>query len=244
MNDDYDPQRQQGKTSPASIRPSHVFYPSYPLAPNSAGVSIPPQMHNGMAGLPDHAAVSASTGIPTAASTKREASSSPERKHSALFGDLPDGKKRKFVVVNDPENANKGVRVKFNLNEVNLAAIPDSYRKEHSVYPRSWYPVQMQLSPGSRGERGRFARAREEDAEEGDDGLALHVGNVMVKVPMLEGREGQLKVPGLGRRARAREERLNELGYRICWNAIRVMDNRVVFLQRSCESHPILDLIP
>jgi len=204
---------------------------------------MPPQMHNGMGGLPDHVAVSASTGIPTALPTKREASSSPEMEHSDLLANLPGNKKpRKYVVVNDTENANKGVRIKFDLKDVNLADVPDSYRERNSVFPRSWYPVQMQLSPGEKSERrGRFVRCRDDDAEEGDGGRGegLHVGSVMVKVPMLEGREGGLKVPGLGRRVREREEAFNELGYRISWNGTRVMDTRVVFLQRCRESRPV-----
>lgn len=192
-----------------------------------------PQMHHGMGGLSDHAAVPASTGM----STKREASTSPGRKYSNVFNDIPDAKKRKFVVVNDAENGNKGVRVRFNLNEVDIEEIPDSYREKNSMFPRSWYPVQMQLSPGSRADRrGRFVESRDEDVEDGDDGEALHVGHAMVKVPMLEGREGKLKVPGLGRRAKRREERLNEMGYRLIWGARKVMSDRVVFAQKSCES--------
>ena len=202
-----------------------------------------PQMQNNLGGLPDHAAISASMAAPpSAASTRREVSDSPDTSHSALFGNLADCKRpRKYVVINDSENSNKGVRIKVALNEVNLEEVPDSYRERNSVYPRAWYPVQMQLSPGARAaRRGRFVKGRDdaaaaEEREDDDKGEKLLVGDATVNVPMLEGRETALRVPGLGRMAREREEKFNDLGYRISWNALGTMDTRVVFLQRSCE---------
>ena len=82
-----------------------------------------------------------------------------------------------------------------------------------------------------------------EDAAEGQSeglgvaemGRGVQVGRVTVPVPMLEEREGRLKVPGLGRRAREREEKLNDLGYRMSWGQSRTFAGRVVFLQKSCE---------
>lgn len=60
----------------------------------------------------------------------------PDRdvQESALFGDLPEGKKRKFILVDDTQK-NARVRVKVTLDQVNVQDIPDSYRKQNSVYP-------------------------------------------------------------------------------------------------------------
>jgi hypothetical protein len=167
-------------------------------------------------------------------STRNEGSASPDPSHDPVFGDIPLAKRRKFVVINDVEKNNKGVRVKFDLQTVPIHEAPDSYRKINSVYPRAWYPTQMQLSPRSRGGKGRFLKTREEDfSDEMEvDGEEPRV-TVMVKMPMLEGREEEFKVPALGRRAREREEKLNDLGYRMSWSQSRSFANRVLFLQRG-----------
>lgn len=72
------------------------------------------------------------------------------------------------------------------------------------------------------------------DAEE-DHGVT-----VCVKVPLVEGangesREDELKVPGLTRKVREKEETLNDLGYRMSWSQSRSFANRVLFLQRGCK---------
>ena len=239
MNGDYDPNHQPltSKPSPGAIRPSNAFYPSFPTAPNPSGPSMTPQLHGGIdTALPNHA-VSASTSVPA-----KTESPSPEKKSSSLFADLPESKRRKFILVEDTER-NSRVRVRVALEGVDIAEIPDSYRKGNSVYPRSWFPTQMQLSPSSRGSRGRFVEDRvqqgsagAEEEEEDEDEEERNVGSVMIRVPMLEGREGELAVPGLGRKWREREEKLNDLGYRMSWSQSRTFAGRVVFLQRSCES--------
>lgn len=75
-----------------------------------------------------------------------------------------------------------------------------------------------------------------------EEGEGEEVGNVvggvarcMVRVPMQEGREAEVAVPRLGRNVREREEKLNDLGYRISWSQNRTFAGRVTFLQRSCE---------
>ena len=118
------------------------------------------------------------------------------------------------------------------LHEVNIDEIPDSYRKENSVYPRSWFPAQMQLSPSSRAPKGRFIAYRGQDEGDDDDS---QVATTVVKVPMLEGREGELRVPGLGKNTRKKEEQLNDMGYRISWSQSRTFNSRIIFLQQSLD---------
>lgn len=141
------------------------------------------------------------------------------------------------------------MRVKVNLESVEMAELPDSYRRENSVYPRSWFPTEMPWSPrDKRDRRNRFVGDDAEDGAEGQgEGLGvtemsrgMQVGRVTVPVPMVEGREmveGKLKVPGLGRRAKEREDKLNDLGYRMSWSQSRVFAGRVVFLQKSLDAY-------
>ena len=203
--------------------------------------------------MPTHA-ISTSASVRTPATKTENPSPSPEKKHSSFFSELPEAKRRKFINVDDTERK-KNVRVKVNLESVEIAEIPDSYREENSVYPRSWQPMQMPESPRKkRVRRIRFVEDGREDGAEtqrrglgvGELGRGLQVGRVTVPVMMMEEREGpeglmvegrevELKVPGLGRRAREREEKLNDLGYRICWSQGRVFSKRMLFLQKSRE---------
>lgn len=235
VNGDYDQRQHLSKPSAAPIRPSNVFHgnPAYPTPPHPYAASMPPQLHNGIDQLQPHATVSAPTAMDV---TNEDSSPSPEKKPQpgSLFGKVPEGKRRKFFTVEDPERGNHKVRVKMALQECPVHEAPDSYRKRNSVYPRSWFPTEMQLSPSSRGPRGRFLKERD-SAEMGDEG---EVATTSVKVPMLEGGEvgeGELKVPGLLRRARKREEQLNDMGYRISWSQGRTFSDRVIFLQQSLD---------
>ena len=119
------------------------------------------------------------------------------------------------------------------LHEVNIDEIPDSYRKDYSVYPRSWYPAQMQLSPSSRAPKGRFITDRDDDHDEDND--IPPTATTTVTAPMLDGREGDLKVPASGRNTRRKEEQLNDLGYRISWSQSRTFNGRIIFLQQSLD---------
>ncbi len=235
VNGDFDQRQRLSKPSPTPIRPSNVFHgnPAYPTPPNPYSSSMPPQLHKGVNQLPSHATVSASKDIPTKAKdSSPPADKKPE--HASLFGTLPEGKQRKFFTVEDPDRSNHKVRVKMALHECDIQQVPDSYRRINSVYPRSWYPVQMQLSPSSMGSsRGRFLVERG-DAE-GEEAAKDQSGITVIKVPMLEGREGELRVPSLGRKARKKEEHINEMGYRISWSASRTFAGRIMFLQQSID---------
>lgn len=152
----------------------------------------------------------------------------PDRdiQESALFGDLPEGKKRKFILVDDTQK-NARVRVKVTLDQVNVQDIPDSYRKQNSVYPRSWYPIQMPNEPDA----GRFTT--DESAPEDD---APTVGRMAVPCTVSNGEDSQIEVSQLTRGKRDRERNINELGYRMAWGQGRVFSNRPIFLARACRS--------
>lgn len=202
-----------------------------------------PHLHTGIDGPPPHTAVSVSMVVPTKA---EDPSPSPENKpeHGSLFGKLPDGKQRKFFTVEDPDRSSHKVRVKMALHECPIEQVPDSYRRTNSVYPRSWYPVQMQLSPSSRGSRGRFLESRDETeaaataataSEEDTTNPDLNAPTIQIQVPLPSGREASLPVPGLSRKARRKEEQINEMGYRISWGASRTFAGRIMFLQHSID---------
>lgn len=204
---------------------------------------MPPHLSNGLDhSIPNHA-ISTSTSIPAAATKIEKSSPSAEKKHS-IFNDLPEAKRRKFILVDDTVRKTR-VRVKVNLELIEIAELPDSYRRDNSVYPRSYFPTEMPQSPNDKSaRRTRFVEEDVEDGAEGQGeglgvaemGRGMQVGTVTVPAPLAEEGEVRLRIPGLGRRAKAREDKLNDMGYRMSWSQGRTFAGRVLFLQKSCES--------
>lgn len=160
-----------------------------------------------------------------------------------LFPDIPEAKKRKFILVEDSDRQSR-LRVRVTLDGVDTREIPDSFRKSSSVYPRSYFPREMQSPPPS-ATGSKFFTDDASDAE--DDGTTdtegrragrgstSRRGRTMVKVPMGEGEEGEVAIPRMRKVFRGKEVRLNDLGYRMAWLQSRVFAGRTVFLQRACE---------
>ena len=191
-----------GPTSGGDIRPRHVFHgyqTSYP-SENVGGSSIPPSMHSGMDPM------GPSPNAPNAVAT-----SAPPSNNTSLFGDIPEHKRRKFILVDDPHRGSR-VRVRVMLDQVHMQEIPDSYRKTNSVYPRSFISSQEGLETG---------------------GTEIHT---QVVVPMLDGSSMTVPTPQPSSAKRKKENDLNELGYRMSWSQSRVFAGRTMFLQRACES--------
>lgn len=191
----------QGQSGNNDIRPRHVFhgYPtSYP-SDNVSGASMPPTMHDGMD--PMSSSANATTAI---------TASTPPRSNASLFGDIPDHKRRKFILVDDPHRGSR-VRVRVMLDQVQMQEIPDSYRKSNSVYPRSF--ISSQDDP---------------DAQ----GIETHTSII---VPMLDGSNMTVATPPPSNSKRKKELDLNELGYRMSWSQSRVFAGRTMFLQRARE---------
>lgn len=160
--------------------------------------------------------------------------------NAALFGDLPEGRRRKFILVEDPQRGCR-VRVKVMLDQVDMKEIPDSYRKSNSVFPRTYFPVQSPFGRSSRG--GRFIGDVGGDHEESHDDAGATVGRTLVPVPTLDG-EANLAVPKIARGKRDKEVLLNDLGYRMSWGQSRVFAGRTLFLQRACMIFPPLHFPP
>jgi hypothetical protein len=150
----------------------------------------------------------------------------------ALFGDVPEEKKRKFILVEDTQKQSR-VRVKVTLDQIDMSEIPDSYRKGNSVFPRTYYPVQMQGS-NITSRDDRFI----EEGEEVDNGAPI-AGRTSVPVQVGDA-DMEVVVPQLSRGKREREQKINELGYRMAWGQSRVFASRPIFLARACKGVLIL----
>ncbi|KAH8660832.1 hypothetical protein BGZ60DRAFT_471717 [Tricladium varicosporioides] len=225
--------------SPGDVRQAHVFpgySGSYPPNPSVGGASMAPSIHG------QHTAPHSShqTAIP-ASSSRHSKTELDEEERVCLFGDIPEAKKRKFILVDDPGKGGR-VRVRVTLDTVDIKEIPDSFRKSNSVYPRSWFPLEMQSPPPSA--RGsRFFEG--DDFDDGDEvepagnsrGGRRERGRMAVSVPLADGGEGEVEVPKMRRSVRSKEVRLNDLGYRMTWHQSRVFADKTVFLQKALDSY-------
>ena len=230
-------------SSPTDIRTAQVFhgYPGFPpssaMAGEARGPSIPPLMRDsGIGSLGRHPAVATSSKASEMMNIDEEDDDECNPTEDALFGTLPDGKRRKFILVEDTQRGGR-VRVKVMLDQVDMNEIPDSYRMSNSVYPRSYFPVQMK-DPRSRAVPGK--RYLKDDTMTDEDETAT-VGRIMVPAPQLDG-EGEIAVPRLSRGRHRQDVMLNDLGYRMSWSQSRVFAGRPLFLQRSrkCFPEPIV----
>lgn len=141
------------------------------------------------------------------------------------------------------------MRVRVTLDTVDIQEIPDSFRKSNSVYPRTWFPVEMQSRPPSPcGSRFFEDDLGEEDLHGDDDGVLSVEGNrgrkgtntrerarTMVSVPTPDGTEVEVATPRMKKFQRRKEARLNDLGYRMTWHQSRVFADKTVFLQKARE---------
>lgn len=146
-----------------------------------------------------------------------------------LFGDLPEAKRRKFILVDDTHRGAR-VRVRVMLDQVDVNEIPDSYRRTNSVYPRSYFPMQTQ-SPSSSPTAHHFPDDEDDHFDETTAGSVR--GRTMVPVPLLDGSEVELATPRCSRTKRKKEATLNDLGYRMSWSQSRVFAGRTMFLQKA-----------
>jgi len=181
--------------------------------------SVP--QHGRMEHMSNHAP-SHSNAIATTSTTSKQ---DEDERNIALFGDLPETKRRKFILVDDAQRGTR-VRVRVMLDQVKMHEMPDSYRKSNSVYPRSWYATEMQDAPPS----PRNTRWPDDVVDEEQESATV---GTMVPVPMMDGSEAKVPMPRMSRAKRGKEVTLNDLGYRMSWSQSRVFSGRTLFLQRS-----------
>ncbi|KAA8647117.1 uncharacterized protein ATNIH1004_005800 [Aspergillus tanneri] len=219
--------------TPIDIRSAQVFhgYPAFPppadASGGSRGPSIPPLIRDsGIATLGRHPTVA------TSSSKFDQVDDDNDDEHNptidALFGTFPEGKRRKFILVDDAQKGCR-VRVKVMLDQVNMNEIPDSYRMSNAVYPRTYFPVQMKNPPGRVVPGRRYIK---DDTEADVDDETATVGRILVPTPQIDG-ENEVAVPKISRGRRQKEVLLNDLGYRMSWSQSRIFAGRMLFLQRS-----------
>lgn len=215
------------------IRPDHVFHglSAYPTAAHATGApgapAMVPALQGGggfdVMGRPSVATVASSRSKPAKAKNTDDPDSED------IFGGLPEGKRRKFILVDDAQRSCR-VRVKVMLDRVDIGEIPDSYRLAGAVYPRAYFPVQMKVPPGRVVPGNRY---RDESDLDDADGPAT-TGRTFVPAPALDG-EIDTALPQVSRSRHRKDKVLNDLGYRMSWSQSRVFAERPMFLQRSCE---------
>ncbi|KAH8729635.1 hypothetical protein BGZ61DRAFT_475220 [Ilyonectria robusta] len=204
------------------VRPTHVF----------TGYNNQSYAGGQMSHMATHAT--------SAVSTKRHSRSTGDEPDD-LFPDIPEAKKRKFILVEDNVRGSR-LRVRVTLEGVDTNEIPDSFRKGASVYPRSYFPREMQSPPPSATGSRFFGEDQDDDGIEETEGRDAgrrggnRNGKQMVKVPMGEA-QGEIAIPRMMKTTRGKEVRLNDLGYRMAWLQSRVFAGRTVFLQRALDCY-------
>jgi hypothetical protein len=217
----------------SDIRAAQVFHDATTIPTSSSiGPSMAPLLRDtSLSALGRHHTIATSSPMDHTSAETNDDNISPSNED--LFGQLPDGKRRTFILVEDPQRGAR-VRVKVMLDKVNMDEIPDSYRMSNAVYPRTYFPVQMKDAPGTSVPNKRFFR---DDTEHGDESDAT-VSRTSVLAPSLDG-EREIDVPQLSRRRHHKEVMLNDLGYRMSWSQSRVFAGRTLFLQRSRKYHSL-----
>lgn len=191
------------------------------------------------AGLNTSSASMPHTGSVASVNSKREES---RDRMNHLFGGVSEEKRRKFILVDDTQRSQR-VRVRVTLDNVMLEEMPDSYRKSNSVYPRSFFPMQLQSPPSSPAGGRFFNDPDQEDDGSADDGKGgvgsasesgkPTIGQTLVPVSLMDGSEAKVSLPRIAKPRRSKELALNDLGYRMSWIQGRVFSGRHLFLQKS-----------
>lgn len=203
------------------MRQAHVFtgYPNQGYPASAPGGSL------------SHMAPHSSSTIPAKCGLGADSD-----EHDDLFPNMPEAKKRKFILVEDNMRGSR-LRVRVTLEGVDTNEIPDSFRKGASVYPRSFFPREMQSPPPSATGSHFFPDDIQDDGNQDTEGREVSRRGITrnVKGPVGEGREQEFSVPQMRKTRRATEVKLNDLGYRMAWLQSRVFSGRTVFLQRARE---------
>lgn len=160
-----------------------------------------------------------------------------EDKRASLPLHVPEGKKRKFILVDDLARGTR-VRVHVELDNIKMEEMPDFHLQKNSVFPRQFCPRQMYSPVSPRKDQKGWSSSGDTEGTGDQDNLAY--------VPLLDGSETQLPVPGTPKDLQGKECALNELGYRMSWRQAKTFNERTLFMQKSRKSrvgNPIHDRI-
>ncbi|KAG6000331.1 hypothetical protein E4U21_005568 [Claviceps maximensis] len=226
------------------VRPAHVFT-------GYVGQGYPA---NAQGGPMSHMAPRAGSEATVTRKHGRTTVAAPE----GLFPNIPEAKKRKFILVDDSMRGSR-LRVRVTLDGVDTNEIPDSFRRGSSVFPRSYFPREMQSPPPSAFGSQFFSEDLFDGAGDGhdvddDDGIQETEGRVpgrrgitksvsqAVEVAVGEGAVGGAAataaiVPRMRKTRRGKEVKLNDLACRMAWLQSRVFAGRTVFLQRALDTY-------
>ncbi len=109
-----------------------------------------------------------------------------------------------FILVEDTARGSR-LRVRVTLEGVDTNEIPDSFRKRSSVYPRSFFPREMQSAPPNATGSHFFPDDLEDDGIQETQADTSDRLKRMVKVPMAIDGEGEVAIPRMRKTSRARE---------------------------------------
>ncbi|KAF2716155.1 hypothetical protein K431DRAFT_26157 [Polychaeton citri CBS 116435] len=227
-------------TSAGAARYAHNFYPTYPQQPaqtlpsNLPPPPIPSAVSSGQM-RPMHRPQSSTA--TTSGGRIEDASEEEIVSQQHLFGDLPEAKRRKFILVDDNQRGTR-VRVRVMLDQVKMDDMPDAHLRTNAVFPRSYFPRQMR-SPSGRAGGANFDEDEDDLSDNNADADASERvrGKTLVPVSLMDGSETKLSVPRMAKSRRVKEVCLNELGYRMSWGQARTFNGRTLFLQRSLDAY-------
>lgn len=212
-----------GSDDQSDVRPNHVFQ-------GYGAQNYPSVMPN------DHLVHRAGGAVPAKRLSRHEAD-----ERDQLFPDVPETRRRKFVLVEDNMRGSR-LRVRVTLDGVDPDEIPDSFLKGASVYPRSFFPREMQSPVPSGSGSGLFADDVSDDGIQDTEGGrgprgrdSVKLSENVVKVRSGEKDEMEATIPKMRKSRRAKEIKLNDLGHRMAWLQSRVFTGRPLFLQRARE---------
>ncbi|KKY19196.1 putative ribosomal protein l24e [Phaeomoniella chlamydospora] len=178
-----------GLTTPTGRVPTTMPMAAPQFSHHHGHTDGPEAKHEDLNGATDYPGTTQSQRRPVGNAAVVSADRSDEVDEKDVFGDLPDGKRRKFILV---DNAGKRIRVKVMLDQVNVSEIPESYRKKYSVFPRSFNST----DGGAVQEEPRYRRYFN---DEGADNGESIVTRTSVPAPLPDGTDGQVQVPCISR---------------------------------------------
>ncbi|TQW05268.1 ribosomal protein l24e [Cordyceps javanica] len=193
----------ENTTNPQDVRTAHVFT-------GYTGHGYPSAASGG--------AVSSHTPRTGSAVAAKQRSHGPGDDQDGLFPDLPEARKRKFVLVEDSRRGSR-LRVRVTLDGVDTNEIPDSFRTRASVYPRSFFPREMQNPPPNALGAHFFSDDVSDDGIQDTDGRDISrrglksTPSTPVKVPLPDSQDGEIMVPRMKRSRRVKELKLNDMGH-------------------------------